>query len=293
MSVDPTTPTSYPYLHSSLVLRYFCEYLMQLLIAQIKNDRYDGYFVKVAYSPDNLEQRLQKIDPLGLTKNIVDEVGNIADPIELDRRLMDAWAELRVADQLQREGYYDIQKVTEIADFVAMREEHQFAFQVTRVNKLLANEISRRNPPNKRSSLPYGTSKDIHDRLDEPTGYLFWDRLQEKNGKFKKWPNQDSTRCVVLVTNQEPLQDTLQRHIVCQQLRQAIHDLTTINFEELLWLPDNGNGALFKIGSTIGETECWVDWKDEFPGPATNYQPADVNQVERHKIDLDADVPLD
>lgn len=288
MSVDLNTTTNYH--NSPLVQRYFGEYLTQLLAAQKGNEQYKGYFVKAALDPDSLEQRLRRIEPLGLTQKIIDEIGYITDPIELDRRLMDAWAELRVVDQLQRKGYDNIQKVTAIADFVAVRKEQHFAFQVTRVNKLFENEISRRN---QRSGLPYGSIEDIHERLDKPTGYLFWDRLQEKNGKFKKWTNQDSTRCVVLVTNQESLQDRMQRHIVCQQLRQAIHELTTINFEELLWLPDNGNGALFIIGATESETECWVDWKDEFPGPATNFKPADVNQVERHKIDLDAEAPLD
>jgi hypothetical protein len=167
-----------PYEHSSLVHRYFSNDLELLVTARgSATSDTKGRFVKAACSPDALERRLQRVEHLGLTSRILAEVGEIGDPIELDRRLMDVWAEIRVLDQLLREGYTRIEKVTEIADFVAHRCEHSVAFQVTRLNKLLTAEIDRRNPPELRDRSTYGIIQDIHERLDTPTWYLFRDRI--------------------------------------------------------------------------------------------------------------------
>lgn len=135
-----------PYESSDLVNKYFAEYLRRLVAAR-ENARnggnHEGRFIRAAYAPEALERRLQQIEHLGLTQKVLTEVGDIGDPIELDRRLMDVWAELRTLDQLLREGYTDIEKVTKIADFTACRDNQKMAFQVTHLQKPLSAEIDR------------------------------------------------------------------------------------------------------------------------------------------------------
>jgi len=229
---------------------------------------------------------------MGLTANIIAEVGKISDSAVLDRRLQDCWAELRVLDQLLREGFTAIEKVTETADFIAWRGSVMYAIQVTRVNVQLGASVVRRNSEDRRDPSPYGTIKDIHERLDTPTSYLFWDRLNEKNGKFSKWSDPDTKRMIVIVTNQESLQDSMQRHIACQQIWANIYDLQKRHFEELLWLLDNGNGALFVVGEDQDRGGCWAQWNDDLPGPDTNYQPTDMTIVNRQPLNLHVTHPM-
>lgn len=251
-----------------------------------------GHFVKAACSPDALERRLQRIEHLGLTSRILAEVGEIGDPVELDRRLMDVWAELRTLDQLLREGYSDIEKVTETADFTACRDNQKTAFQVTHLHKRLAGNGNQQGSRETRSLSPYGDIRDIHSRLDNATKELIRRRINEKNRKFASWASNGVVRCVVLVTNEGTLQDSMQRHIVCQQIRRKIHSLATIHFEQLLWLPDDGNGAWFYVGATAAETSCWADWNDVvLPSVALSQVGQSALPIERRQVDLDSEIP--
>lgn len=281
-----------PYENSLLVRTYFSTYL-ELLVAAHENASSDieGRFVKAAFSPEALERRLQRIEHLGLTSRILAEVGEIGDPVELDRRLTDVWAELRTLDQLLREGYTDIEKVTTTADFIARRDSQKTAFQVTHLHKLLAVEIEQRNPPHLRNESTVGMVDSVHERLDSPAGHLFWSRVEEKNGKFARWTTGGWSRRIVLVTNEVGFQDTLQRHIGCQQIRASIHDLPVINIEQFLWLPDDGNGAWFHVGAAIRETLCWADWKDALPSDSLSEVGQSTLPIERRQVDIDSDIP--
>lgn len=274
-----------------LVDRYFGDFLRKLAAIRQSNPDYEGHFVHHAFYSEALERRLWKVEELRLTQSIVDEVGDTDDAHELDKRLMDAWAEIRTLDQLQREGFSRIGKVGQTADFTADCDGLQYAFQVTHINRRLPSQIARRNPPEQRNSSPYGSIPEVRDRLAEPISYLFWDSLIGKNSRFRAWPAEGWRRCVVLVTNEEALQDRLVRHIACQQLRDCIHYLQKRHFEELFLLLDNGNGARFLVGDSPGQTRCLADWKDEFPGPETNFRPADVSIVSRREVDLDTWYP--
>lgn len=273
-----------------LVSQYFGKYLTQLTKALESDKAYQKKrFVFVFDNPDSLEARLQRIDGLGLTRRIVDEVGDIRNPNELDGRLLDAWAEIRVVDQLLKEGFSDIAKVTETADLKAKSGERYYAFQVKRIATPLSQHVERRNPPNRRSTSSLGSISDIHDRLDVPISYLFWEALLEKNTKFRRW-NVDGgdARCIVFVTSDESLQDSMRRHIACQKIREVIHTLDNRHFEELAWFPDTGNGAWFKIGSQLEKTQCFVDWGDDAGG-------LNIGQhefVRRKEIDLSTAFPI-
>jgi hypothetical protein len=271
-----------------LVNRYFGDYLRKLAGVRQTDPEYKGYFGDHAFHSQALEKRLQKVEILGLTQAIVDEVGDTDNAQELDRRLMDAWAEVRTLDQLQREGFTNLRKVRDIADFTALLGDLQYAIQVTHINRRLPAQIARRNEPGLRSATPYGPIDDIYERLAEPISYLFWDSVQQKNWVFRSWSADGWRRCIVLVTNELALQDDLVRHITCRQLRDCICELAAVHFEELFWLLDNGNGARFLVGSTPDQTKCFADWKDELPGPDTHFVPADVNLVTRREVDLAA-----
>jgi len=238
-----------------LVRRYFGEYLGQLLRA-LQEKPFKEHFTNYAFHPQNFERRLESIEPLGLTEAIVREVGKSKTPIDLDRRLVDAWAELRFISQIQQEGFRNISKVAEIADFTAKRNEKSYAFQVTRINTLLKEKVSPSTPVNN-EMIPR-----IHDRLDDPISSFFWNALERKNGKFRNWV-ENQIRCIVIVSSDKDLQDPMIRHIACQQIRVGIHLLVRRHFEELLWLPDLGGGAWFKVGATLEESRCFADWKDE------------------------------
>lgn len=265
-----------------LTKKYFGKYLGHLLTA-LQETQFEEHFVQAAFVPYDLEKRLEKIESLGLTKAIVAEVGNINDPQELDKRLVDAWAEIRVIDQLLREDFENIRKKKAIADLLARKDCRSYAFQVTRINKSLSSEVEKRNKPPKRDSSPYGTLSDIHERLDGPISYFFWDALERKSIKFKSWENND-IRCIVIVSSDDVLQDEIIRKISCQQIREGIRLLNSQNFEELLWLPDLGNGALFKINSVTGEIQCFADWKDD--PSEENWGMEDY--VNRREVNLDS-----
>lgn len=277
---------SYP-----LVNRYFGDYLRNLVRARQIGPGYDGYFVDHAFYSEALEARLKGLEELGLTQAIVDEVGNTDDAQELDRRLMDAWAEIRAMDQLQREVFVNIQKVRAIADFTAERSGVQYAVQATHPNKVLKKLVAENCQPGKINVSPWGPVDEVRDRFAKPVFHLFRNSVLTKNRKFSEWPIEGSIRCIVIVTNQPLLQDGLVRHVACQQLRACIHFPRERHFEELLWLLDNGNGARFLVGETPDQTRCLANWKDGSEGPGTGYLWSDMSQVVRREVDLDAWLP--
>jgi len=287
-----------------LVRKYFGKHLAKLVRAA-QSESYDTHFAKIALCPHLLEARLRRIEDQEQTQRIMSEVGNVSDPENLDKRLTNAWAELRVIDQLRKEGFDSIQKVKVIADLKAQKSKQTFAFQVTRVNKSWRTQVIDHSDPGVSvDRIGYGNigkiykrlSKQLHKNLssgnkrcgpdDEygPLSYYFWYAIEDKNGDFKKWTEEGYRRCLVIVSNEEGLQDSMVRHIACRLVREALHNwLQAIHFEELLWLPDAGNGAWFKIGSTIEETRCFADWSDE-PG-------RDKATVRRREVDLDSVLP--
>ena len=286
VNTEPDPLSKYP-----LVDRYFGAHLRKLLGIRQTDPSYRGTFVLHAFYAEALEARLLRIEPLGQTHAIVNEVGDGDNSGEVDKRLMDAWAEIRVLDQLQREAFQHIRKTAQTMDFTAEKDGTRYAFQVTHINKTLSDQVIRHNPPDRWSTSPYGDIDEIHSRLDDPASWLFWDRLESKNADLRNWPSADWRRCIVLVTNQEQLQDRMVRHIVCQGLRACIHDLVSVHFEEVLWLLDDGNGAWFIVDGDDSKVSCYADWKDEFPGPKTDFRPADVRKVRRTEVDLDSHIP--
>lgn len=280
-------------IYSPLVKKYFRLHLDHLVKAQATSILKNGKFVRYADDSTQLEARLERIEPLGLTGLILAEV-NDADPVVLDRRLVDAWAELRVVDQLHKEGFTNLNKVIQTADLTGMKDGQNYAFQVKRITTSLQDEFNsaryRRqvaNDPNMRRQSPYGDTIDIHMRFDENVSFFFWDALSEKNRKFKNWPSDGDIRCIVIVSGDASLQDNMVRHISCQQIRSGIYhsDLTPLNFDELLWLPDISNGAWFKLGTSEKETRCFADWQDT-PGLLFN-----DHRSNRREMDLDGDAP--
>jgi hypothetical protein len=271
----------------TLIEKYFGDYLRRLLTAA-KQTEYGGRFYLAAYITETLENRLMRIEGLDLTQSILNEVGEIDDAEELDKRLMDAWAEIRVLDQLNIEGFTNIQKVKEVADFTAECNVSSYAFQVKRIRSVLKSHISRLNDPKRRDPSPYGTLDDIYSRFQRPVGHYFWNALIEKNSKFRSWSEKDLVRCIMIVSSDEDLQDSLIRHIACQQIRTGIHDrsLGQLNFEELVWLPDLSPGAWFKVGSSPEKTRCFADWKDVIGDPGWNEELT----VNRREVDLNSSI---
>src|SRR5271157_426107 len=117
------------YKNSFFVKKYFGKYI-DFYMKEPENLSIKGKFFRVIDNPIRLEERLKRIEPWGQTKLIVNEIGDISDLTELDRRLMDVWSELRTIDLLAMEGFKEIKKVKERADLVARCQDNSFAFQV-------------------------------------------------------------------------------------------------------------------------------------------------------------------
>jgi hypothetical protein len=287
-----------------LVQEYFGEHLAKLLRA-VQSESCDAHFAKIALCPHLLEARLGRIEGLEQTQRIMSEVGNVSDPENLDKRLANAWSELRVIDQLRKEGFDSIQKVEVIADLTARKGEQAFAFQVTRINKSWRTQVTDHSELDVSiDRIGYGDIREIYKRLSKqlyknlpsgneicglddeygPLSYYFWDTIEDKNDDFKKWDEENCRRCLVIVSNEEGMQDSMVRHVACRLICEMLHNwLQVIYFEELLWLPDAGNGAWFTIGPIIEETRCFADWSDE-PG-------SDRDTVCRREVDLDSVLP--
>ena len=85
-----------------LVDRYFGDYIIQLLHDPPKDGRFAYLFLRG--KPKALDERLGRVHNTEGFQEIFTEVGRIRNnAVELDRRLIDAWAEIRVLDQLLRE----------------------------------------------------------------------------------------------------------------------------------------------------------------------------------------------
>ena len=274
------------------------------LVRAMQGGAYEAHFAKVAMCPGLLEARLLRIEALGQTESIMSEVGSPSDSASLDQRLLGAWAELRTVDQLRKEGFDSIAKVEVTADLVAQQGEQVTAFQVTRISKSWTTQVRERSEPGASvDRIAYGDIGDIYRRLaiqlhrklrggdgtceDDvygPLSYYFWDAIDRKNADLRKWDEEDHIRCLVIVSNEEGLGEPMVRHVACRLLREVLHNwLPEIHFEELLWLPDAGNGAWFKVGAAPEGTQCFADWGDE-PG-------SDRNTVCRREVDLDSVIP--
>jgi len=262
-----------------LIQEYFGGYLEVLI-----QHRSAGEFIEVLNNPFRLERRLAKLTPQ-LIKAIVREIGEHHSNIDmLDKRLMDAWAELRVVSQLVKEGFQEIQKYKTIVDLVARFSDQEYAFQVTRINRSLQDKFIKYNSPDAEDE-PYGEISDIYNRYQKPLSYLFWDTIQDKNGEFGKWRNQNSIRCIVLVSNEENLQDNFIKHIACREIYRGVKLLSIRRFDELLWLPDLTNGAWFRFGKNLQETKCLVDWCNGLPFDECE------NSINRKEVNLSSLLP--
>ena len=229
-----------------------------------------------------LEERLARVQNTEAFRAIFSEVGRIRDnPVELDRRLMDAWAEIRVLDQLLRERFLDAKKAKRPGvDFEARRMSQHYAIQVTRISK---------KP--KFSYPPTGKGvDDIYEEVEGPIGGHFWATIETKNAKFKKVDPSKYVRRISVVTSTDRLQIRLSRHIACRQIKDSILALTSRYFEEIQWLPDEGNGAIFWVEIVEGEerVRCVTDWRDD---PAHPHH-GDLENCYWQEIDLDSEVPL-
>lgn len=268
--------------NTPLVGKYFGRYLKRLISAQ-NDSPYEGRFYLAAGFPTLLEERLQDLEPLGLVKPILKELAEHEDASDLDSRLMDAWAEIRTLSQLIRDGFDRISKIGAYTDFTSYYGNQPYAFQVKRIIGLLKEIVTDPSKKEEPVDVIGKTITEIHTLLDDRVAQYFWQSLMKKNSKFKRWPEEGWIRCIVLVTGDEDLQDAMVRHIACQQLRRLFHRLRQVNFEELLWLPDLGNGAWFKVGKNLHQTRCFADWKDTLG----NLDFEEEHSVYRREVDLD------
>jgi hypothetical protein len=230
--------------------------------------------------PRRLEHRLENTHNTPAFQTIVQEIGHIKNPVEWDRRFLDAWAEIRVIDQLMREKFTDICKVTTPADLVAKYAKQPYAIQVTRIS---------RDP--QFPDLPTGDLQRIYGKISGSVGLYFWDSIERKNLKFKDVPPLEYVRRIAIVTSTYRLQDSLNRHIACQQVRDSILAFERCYFEEIQWLLDNGNGAIFRveISDEGAKVRCWVDWGDDPADPRRgNYDDCRWREVDLDSVILPA-----
>ena len=241
-----------------LIEQYFGSYIRQLWIHPPKQGRFAQLFA--SGNPEGLEHRLQRTRKAECFQSILNEVGR-ADRIRdeesasrLDARLMNAWAEIRAVDQLMRERFIDIRKVKTGPDLVARHVSQLYAVQVTRIN---------REP--KFGDLPTGDLGKIYHDSEESIGTFLYRSLEEKVSSFKESFSTGYVRRIVLVTSTAHLQDPFNRHIACRQIAESILVLPRQRFDEVHWLLDDGNGAIFwaEANADICRVRCLVDWGDD------------------------------
>lgn len=225
-----------------------------------------------------LEHRLENVQNTAAFQTIFQEIGDITDPDELDRRMLDAWAEIRVVDQLLREGFIDVSKVKTPADFVARYMSQLYAVQVTRIS---------REP--KFPDLPTGDLQQIYDKVQRLIGSHFWPSIEKKNLQLKNVSPLEYVRRIAIVTSTGRLQDLLNRHIACRQIKDSILAFERRHFEEIQWLPDLGNGAIFRVETADGEAKvhCMVDWRDD----STDPHRGDRANCYWQEVNLDSKIP--
>jgi hypothetical protein len=225
-----------------------------------------------------LEHRLKNVQNTVAFQTMFQEIGNVTDPDELDRRVLDAWAEIRTIDQLLRERFIDISKVRTPADLVARYMSQLYAIQVTRISR------EPRFP-----DLPTGNLQQIYDKVQIPIGLYFWPSVEKKNLQLKNVSPLEYVRRIVIVTSIGHLRDLLNRHIACQQIRDSILALEKRHFEEIHWLPDLGNGAIFWMETSNEEVKvrCLADWRDD----PTDSHRSDRENCYWREVDLDSTIP--
>ena len=262
-----------------LIEQYLGDYVRQLYstspdAGHLGETRFYNIFSRG--EPEKLEKRLQHTHNTEAFQNIFREIGNIRDPNELDRRLIDAWAEIRVIDQLICEKFIDIRKERPTVDFTARYASQLYAVQVTRISK-----------ETQCSDLPTGRVDEIDIQAGEQIGKYFWDPLASKNSQLKKISS-EYVRRIVLVTTTYRLQDSLNRHIACRQIRNSILNLVDRHFDEVQWLLDGGDNAIFWV-ETESEVRvrCIADWIDE----RTLLHKKDYDNCYWREIDLESVLP--
>ena len=270
MSIEQTLH-SYP-----LIGKYLGNYIRELQDSPPEIGRFVHLFSRG--DPERLETRLQRTRKTTAFQTIFREIGNIRDPDELDRRLVDAWAEIRVIDQLMRERFIDICKVKTPADLVARYMSQLYAIQVTKIS---------REP--QFPDLPTGDLRHIYDQVKDLIGSYFWDSIERKNLKFKDASTLEYIRRIAIVTSIDRLQDPLNRHIACRQIKDAILAFERRHFEEIQWLPDLGNGAIFWVetGDEGVKVRCVADWGDDVVDPHWG----DYENCHWQEVDLDSNIP--
>lgn len=262
---------SYP-----LIEQYLGDHIRRLQARPPKTGRFVHLFSRG--DPERLERRLQRTRNTTAFQTIFQEIGSIKDPDELDKRLLDAWAEIRVIDQLVHERFIDICKVRIPADLVARYMSQLYAIQVTRIS---------REP--QFPDLPTGNLQQIYDEVQSPIGSYFWPSIEEKNLQLKNASPPEHVRRIAIVTSIGRLQDPLNRHIACQQIRDSILAFERRHFEEIQWLPDLGNGATFWVetGDEEVKVRCLADWRDGPTGPHRG----DRENCYWREVDLDSEIP--
>jgi hypothetical protein len=153
-----------------------------------------------------------------------------------------------------------------------------YAIQVTRIS---------REP--KFPDMPTGNLRQIYDEVQSLIGSHFWPSIEKKNLQLKNVSSLDYARRITIVTSTGRLQDPLNRHIACQEIRDSILAFDKRHFEEIQWLPDSGNGAIFRveIEDQKVRVQCLADWRDD---------PTDPHREDREncywrEVDLDSDIP--
>ncbi len=200
---------SYP-----LIERYLGRYVRQLHsrppdTGRLGETRFYDIFSRG--EPEKLERRLRRTHKTEAFQSIFREIGNIRDSNELDRRLIDAWAEIRVIDQLVCERFIDIRKETSSVDFVARYMGQLYAIQVTRIGR------EARFP-----DLPTGRVDEIYNQVGPWIDQYFWDSLNRKNSQIGEISSSEYIRRIVLVTTTYRLREPLNRHIACRRIKKLI-----------------------------------------------------------------------
>lgn len=240
----------------------------------------EGNFVYLVSrgDPKRLEKRLQRTCKTDAFQTIFREIGSIKDSGELDRRLLDAWAEIRTTDQLVRERFIDIRKVKTPADLVARYMSQVYAVQVTRIS---------REPHF--PDCPTGDPQRIYDEVCPLIDLYLGDSIDRKNLNFRDVSPTEYVRRITVVTSSDRLQDPLNRHIACRRIKESLLAFERRYFDEVQWLPDLGNGAIFWV-ETLDEdarVRCVADWRD---GPRAS--PCDeAEDCCWQEVDLDCDFP--
>lgn len=255
----------------------------RLIEARVKQrDFLASYIARAIFDKEErLEHRVKNTHDTPAFQTIFQEIGNIKDPIELDQRLLDAWAEILMIDQLVHEKFTDIRKVRTPADLVAKYMEQPYAIQVTRI---------RREPHF--PDLPMGNFQKIYDEVSDPIGKYFWDSLDWKNSKFRDVSPLEYVRRITIMTSTPRLLDQVNRHVFCLQIRDSILDFENRHcrhFDEIQWLLGNGHGAIFRMETSDEEVKvrCWADWVDD---PA-DHPIGSYDDCHRREVDLDSKMP--